>query len=297
MTQGASDLEDGVSRRHFVRIMSASLMLAGIGVMGAGCRRPEEKLEPFGQQQENYTFGEAQYFATAMPTRNGAIPLLAKSYEGRPVKLEGNADFPGSNGSTDRYAQASILDVYDPDRTKRFKNAGKIVAAEDALAALSQISQAATNTGGQGLAFLTDRSTSPSRRRLQDLISQKFPNAKWFAYEPVDSDIHQRAATQAFGQSVRPVYHFEKAKVIVALGSDFLGSEDDTHNHIRRYVAGRKPETGSMSRLYVIESPVYPDRGRGGSSLASAGEPDRSHCGGDQRGVGWLPHFRSGGRG
>ncbi len=252
--QGASELEDGVSRRHFVRIMSASLMLAGIGVMGAGCRRPEEKLEPFGQQQENYTFGEAQYFATAMPTRNGAIPLLAKSYEGRPVKLEGNADFPGSNGSTDRYAQASILDLYDPDRTKRFKNAGKIVAAEDALAALSQLSQAAATTGGQGLAFLTDRSTSPSRRRLQDLISQKFPNAKWFAYEPVDSDIHQRAATQAFGQSARPVYHFEKAKVIVSLGSDFLGSEDDTHNHIRRYVAGRKPETGSMSRLYVIES-------------------------------------------
>jgi len=252
--QGASELEDGVSRRHFVRIMSASLMLAGIGVMGAGCRRPEEKLEPFGKQPENYTFGEAQYYATAMPTRNGAIPLVAKSYEGRPVKLEGNAEFPGGNGSTDRYAQASILDVYDPDRAKRTKQGGKIVAPAAGLAFLDQLSQSAAATGGQGLAFLTDRSTSPSRRRLQDLISQKFPKAQWFAYEPVDSEIHQRAATVAFGQPVRPGYHFEKAKVIVSLGSDFLGSEDDVHNHIRRYVQGRKPESGGMSRLYVIES-------------------------------------------
>ena len=252
--QGASELEDGVSRRHFVRIMSASLMLAGMGVMGAGCRRPEEKLEPFGQQQANYTFGEPQYFATAMPTRNGAIPLLAKSYEGRPVKVEGNPEFPGSNGSTDRYAQASILDVYDPDRAKRFKNAGNVVTPEAAYAALAQLSQAAAANGGQGLAFLTDRSTSPSRRRLQDLISQKFPGAKWFAYEPVDSDVQQRAATQAFRQPVRPVYQFEKAKVIVSLGSDFLGAEDDVHNHIRRFVQGRKPESGGMSRLYVIES-------------------------------------------
>jgi molybdopterin-containing oxidoreductase family iron-sulfur binding subunit len=261
---GASELEDGFSRRHFVRIMSASFLLAGVGIMGAGCRRPEAKLEPFGKQPENYTFGEAQYFATAMPTRDGAVPLVAKSYEGRPVKVEGNAEFPGGNGSTDRYAQASILDVYDPDRSKRFKQGGKTVTPEAGLAFLSELSQtAAAANGGQGLVFLTDRSTSPSRRRLQDLISRKFMNARWYAYEPVDSDIHQRAATMAFSPmkvmgvtspSVRPVYHFEKAKVIVSLGSDFLGSEDDVHNHIRRYVQGRKPESGGMSRLYVIES-------------------------------------------
>ena len=251
---GASELEDGVSRRHFVRIMSASLLLAGMGIMGSGCRRPEEKLEPFGKQQADYIFGEPQYFATAMPVRGGAVPLVVKSYEGRPIKVEGNAEFPESNGSTDRYAQASILDVYDPDRAKRYKNGGKVVTPEAANAALGQLAQAAAANGGQGLAFLTDRSTSPSRRRLQDLISQKFPNAKWFAYEPVDSDVHTRAATQVFGQPVRPVYHFEKAKVIISLGSDFLGTEDGVHDSIRRFVAGRKPESGDMSRLYVIES-------------------------------------------
>jgi hypothetical protein len=105
--------------------MSASFALAGLGVMGAGCRRPEEKLEPFGQQPEGLRYGEPQYFATAMPTRTGAIPLVVKSYEGRPIKIEGNALFPGSNGGTDRYAQASILDLYDPDRAKHFTHDGK----------------------------------------------------------------------------------------------------------------------------------------------------------------------------
>ena len=118
--QGAGEFEDGVSRRHFVKIMSASFAMAGLGIMGAGCRRPEEKLEPFGQQPENYTFGEPEYYATAMPTRTGAVPLVVKSYEGRPIKIEGNALYPGSNGGTDRYAQASILNLYDPDRAKRF---------------------------------------------------------------------------------------------------------------------------------------------------------------------------------
>src|SRR5258708_4340360 len=87
--QGASDLEtDGQSRRQFLKLMSASFALAGVATIGAGCRRPEEHLEPYGKQPENYTYGEAQYFATAMPTRTGAIPLVVKSYEGRPIKIE-----------------------------------------------------------------------------------------------------------------------------------------------------------------------------------------------------------------
>ena len=117
--QGASEMEDGPNRRQFLKIMSASFALAGLGLAGAGCRRPEEKLEPFGQQPADYVYGEPQYFATAMPTRTGAIPLVVKSYEGRPIKIEGNALYPGGNGGTDRYAQASILNLYDPDRAKR----------------------------------------------------------------------------------------------------------------------------------------------------------------------------------
>ena len=249
----ASELEDGQSRRQFIKLMSASFALAGVATLGAGCRRPEEKLEPFGQQQENYTFGEAQYFATAMPTRTGAIPLVVKSYEGRPVKIEGNSLFSGGNGGTDRYAQASILDLYDIDRAKKFKRDGKEVSRDEAMKFLGELSQKFSANEGEGLAFLAESSTSPSRARLQKIIAQKFPKAQWIVADAIDSGIHQRAATQAFGQPVRPVFNYDKAKVILSLDCDFIGGEDDSHNHIRKFTAGRKSVEG-MSRLYAVES-------------------------------------------
>ncbi len=251
--QGASEFEDGVSRRHFVKIMSASFALAGLGVMGAGCRRPVEKLEPFGQQPENYVYGEPEYYATAMPTRTGAVPLVAKSYEGRPIKIEGNDKFPGGTGGTDRYAQASILDLYDPDRAKRFTHDGKTVSRDEALGFLDELSKKFAANQGEGLAFLAESSMSPSRARLQKIIAQKMPKSQWFTYDAIDSGVYQRAATQAFGQPVKPVYHFDKAKVILSLDCDFLGGEDDAHNHIQRFAKGRKPGE-RMSRLYAVES-------------------------------------------
>jgi len=251
--QGASEL-DGQNRRHFLKIMAASFAFAGVATLGAGCRRPVEKLEPFGQQPDaGYVFGEPEFFATAMPTRTGAIPLVVKSYDGRPIKIEGNAKFPGGNGGTDRYAQASILDLYDPDRAKRFAKDGKTVSREEALKFLDELSQKFASNQGEGLAFLAESSTSPSRTRLQKIIAQKFPKSQWFTYDAIDSGIHQRAATQAFGQSVKPIFHFDKAKVILSLDCDFLGGEDDCHNHIQKFTATRKAKD-DMSRLYQIES-------------------------------------------
>ncbi|MEI6198159.1 MAG: TAT-variant-translocated molybdopterin oxidoreductase, partial [Verrucomicrobiota bacterium] len=257
--QGASDELDGPNRRHFLKIMAASFAFAGVATLGAGCRRPEEKLEPFGQQPANYIYGKPEFYATAMPTRTGAVPLIAKSYEGRPVKVEGNALYPGSNGGTDRYAQASILDLYDVDRAKQFTKRGadgkqEPVSRDEALSFLNDLSKKFTANQGEGLSFLAESSTSPSRARLQKIIAQKFPKAQWFTYDAIDSGIHQRAATQAFGQPVKPVFHFDKAKVVLSLDCDFLGSEDDGHNHIARFAKGRKVENGGMSRLYTVES-------------------------------------------
>jgi molybdopterin-containing oxidoreductase family iron-sulfur binding subunit len=251
--KGASELTDGATRRHFLKIMSASFAFAGLALAGAGCRRPEEKLEPFGKQPEDYVFGTSEYYATAMPTRTGALPLVVKSYDGRPVKIEGNSLYPGSNGGTDRYAQASILNLYDPDRARRFTQNGKEVSRNDALNFLDDLSSKSAANGGDGLVFLAESSTSPSRARLQKAIAKKFPKSQWFTFDAIDSGIHQRAASQAYGRSVRPVYHFDKAKVILSLDSDFLGGEDDCHNHIKKFVAGRNAPDG-MSRLYSIES-------------------------------------------
>ncbi len=258
---GASEFTDEVSRRHFVKIMSASFMLAGLGLGATGCRKPEDRLMPFGKAAENYTHGTAEYFATAMPTRGGAIPLVAKSYEGRPVKLEGNPLFPGGNGATDRYAQASILNLYDPDRATRFAKKGtsgklETIQPEVALEALAQLSKKFAANEGEGLCLLSERTHSPSRRRLHEEVSAKLPKARWFLYDAIDVDVHQRAATRAFGQSVRPLFHYDKAKTILALDCDFLGAEEDLLNSIRRFAKGRKLEkpTDSMNRLYAVES-------------------------------------------
>ncbi|MDE3099261.1 MAG: TAT-variant-translocated molybdopterin oxidoreductase [Verrucomicrobiota bacterium] len=251
--QGASEFTDEVSRRHFLKIMSASFALAGLGVMASGCRRPEEKLEPFGQQPTDYTFGAYTYYATAMPTRTGAVPLVVRAYDGRPIKVEGNAQYPGGNGGTDRYAQASILDLYDPDRAQRFAYEGKTVSREEALAFLDGLSKKFGANGGEGLAFIAESSSSPSRARLQRAIAQKFPKSQWCIYDGIDAAIHQRAATHAFGRPVRPLFHFDKARVILSLDCDFLGGEDDCRSHIQKFAASRKPGEG-MNRLYIAES-------------------------------------------
>ncbi|HYG24803.1 MAG TPA: TAT-variant-translocated molybdopterin oxidoreductase [Verrucomicrobiae bacterium] len=254
--QGASEFTDEVSRRHFVKIMSASFLLAGLGLGATGCRRPVERLEPFGKQPEGYVHGVPQFFATAMPTRSGAVPLVAKSYEGRPIKVEGNPLHPDSNGGTDRWSQASILNLYDPDRSRRFTKGGTNVAPEAAFDFLKELSASAQRNGGQGLVFLLERNTSPSRQRLQQVVARKFPQAKWFVHEAIDTDIHRRAASEAFGASVKPYFHYDKAKVILSLDCDFIGAEEDVHNNIRKFVDGRRIETpkSEMNRLYVVEA-------------------------------------------
>ncbi len=253
---GASEWTDPVSRRHFVRIMSASFLLAGLGLAGSGCRRPVEKLEPFGKQPDDYVYGTSQWYATAMPTRGGAVPLVARSYEGRPVKVEGNSLFPGGNGGTDRWTQASILNLYDPDRSRRFTRGGNTVAPAAAFDFLTELSKKAQADAGRGLSFLVERNTSPSRQRLQEQIRQKFPKSRWYVYEPIDPDIHRRAASVVFGSAVKPVYRYDAAKVIVSLDCDFIGSEEDAHNNIHRFAQGRRIEkpTDSLNRLYIVES-------------------------------------------
>jgi len=256
---GAPELIDPVNRRHFMKIMSASFLLAGFGL--TGCRRPVSNILPFSKQPEGYLHGVPQYYATAMPSRGGAIPLVVKSNDGRPTKVEGNALHPENNGSTDRFAQASVLDLYDPDRAMHFKQAGKVVTQPVALDFLSGLAKELAGKSGEGLCFLLERSAAPSRARVQKLVSERFPKARWFVYEPVDFDIHREAATLAFGQPVKPSYRLAEAKRIVALDCDFLGAEEDLQRLIRDFAKGRKIESPDkakaedlINRLYVVES-------------------------------------------
>lgn len=250
---GASLAPEGETRRGWMKLMSASFLFAGLGGMAAGCRRPVEHLTPFSKQPEGYIHGKPQYFATAMPNRASAISLVVKSSDGRPTKIEGNPLHPDSNGGTDAYAQASILNLYDPDRSQRHTQGGndaKVEAVRDALAAINK--KFAAN-GGEGLIFLAERSSSPSRSRLQAAIAEKLPKSKWFAYEPIDFASAGTAYSLAYGAEVVPHVHLEKARRILSLDCDFAGVELDSRHHIAGYTAGRKPGD-DMNRLYVIES-------------------------------------------
>src|SRR2546426_9321714 len=124
--QGASEWTDPVSRRHFVKIMSASFLLAGFGLAGSGCRRPEQRILPFSKMPENYLHGVPQYYATAMPTRGSAIPLVVKSNDGRPTKIEGNSLHPDSNGGAGRLAPRPIFNLYDPPSPQTFLQGGEV---------------------------------------------------------------------------------------------------------------------------------------------------------------------------
>src|ERR1700722_18549671 len=168
---GASELTAPLTRRNFVKIMSASFLLAGFGL--TGCRRPVENIYPFSKMPEGYVHGLAKFYATAMPTRGTAVPLVAKSDDGRPTKLEGNPDHPDSNGGTDRFTQASILNLYDPDRAQRFAKNGTNTTPEAAMDALAEIAKKAHANGGAGLSFLAEQSSSPSRARLQKTLGGK----------------------------------------------------------------------------------------------------------------------------
>ncbi len=250
---GASEFNDPVSRRHFVKIMSASFLLGGLGL--TGCRKPEEHILPFSKMPEGYIHGVAQYYATARPTRGSAVPLLVKSNDGRPTKIEGNPHLPGANGGTDALTQASILNLYDPDRAMRFTKSGSEKSAAEAFDFLADLSKKFQGSNGEGLSFLIEQSSSPSRDRLQNVISKKFPKALWYSYEPVDLSVERRAASIAFGQSVAPNYNLEKARRILSLDCDFLGAEEDSYQAIRGFAKGRKLDkpTDDMNRLYVVE--------------------------------------------
>jgi MoCo/4Fe-4S cofactor protein with predicted Tat translocation signal len=244
---GASE-NDGFNRRDFMKLMSASMALAGAGILGSGCRKPEQHIYPFSKLPDDYVHGTSKFYATAFPTRSGAIPLLVKSHDGRPTKVEGNPEHPDSTAGTDVFAQASILGLYDPDRAQ-FNG-----PQDAALTKLGEIATKFSANQGAGLAFLLERGTSPSRNRLQQAIQQKFSAAKFHVYEPVDFDAHRQAATVATGRSVTPYFKFDQAKAILSLDCDFLGGDGESHLHSRDFAKSRRASKEGMNRLYIAEA-------------------------------------------
>ncbi len=250
--EGASSLS-GVDRRQFFKLMAASFALGGVG-LATGCRRPEKHILPYGKSVEDIIPGIPLYFASAMPSRKGAIPILAETHQGRPTKIEGNPTYAPYGGATNAFVQASVLDLYDPDRATVSTVKGAAVSAAVVQDILFKISN--TSEGGAGLAFLAGQSSSPTRAALVAKLRAKFPQAVWAEYEAAQDEASGSAAQAAFGANVKPVYQLAKAKRIVAIDADFFQSEAHSLYYSREFSKGRKisKKEDPMNRLYAVES-------------------------------------------
>ena len=247
-----------VGRRGFMFFAGASAAL-----LAEGCaRRPVEKIMPYSKAPEHVLPGVSQHFASVRAHRGDAIGILVESHEGRPTKIEGNPDHPSSSGATDAWTQASIYDLYDPDRSttplRRAGGSGHMPATwADFDSALSDLARTAGADAGARLRFLCEPSTSPTFARVRAAVQAKFPQSKFHVWAPVNEGNAREGSQIAFAQHVNVVPSFDKAKVIVSLDSDFLGTEPGSVLANRRFIQGRKLEhaaqNATMSRLYVVE--------------------------------------------
>ncbi len=246
----AAPLDGTLDRRDFLRLMSASLALAGLG---ACTRQPKETIMPYAKAPEDLLPGEPLFFATAMPHAGGATGLLVESHMGRPTKVEGNPEHPASLGATDVYAQASILTMYDPDRSQVVTSAGEIRPWSAFFDSLRAVLADERRRQGAGLRLLTETVTSPTLAAQIQALLRAFPEARWHQYEPAVSDGAREGARLAFGRDVETRYRIERADVILALDADLLGSGSTSVRYTREFVRRRRPDEGAMSRLYVAE--------------------------------------------
>ena len=242
----AQEWIDPVSRRGFMKLMGASMALAGL----AGCtKQPDEPIYPYVKQPEDLVLGKANYFATAHPFATGGIPLLVKSDAFRPIKVDGNPDHPYNLGSSDVFTQGSLLDLYDPDRSQHSTLRGNTTEWAEFYQDYRERLNAGKANGGEGIYFLSASFTSPTLQRQWSEAQKAYPKAKLVQYDPA-------LAGTAFSQGASPQYSLDQADVIVSLDADFLSGAGypGFHKLTREYAARRKNPAGGMNRLYTIES-------------------------------------------
>lgn len=240
----ADPIAAALNRRSFLALSTATVLAAA-----TGCRRPDLQILPYStipdDQIGHIAPGRPTFYATSIPRPGGALPVLVESHDGRPTKIEGSPKHPASQGSTDAFAQASILDLYSPDRVMSDKYPG--VMQNGAPRTWSDFDRLArtladkfVKSQGEGLALLTDQVPSPSLRLIREHVNATLPKASWHTYEPVDSSEVLKGAEIAFGKPMIPRFNFEQIDCILALDSDFLGCEPNAVEYGRAFAKRRK---------------------------------------------------------
>ena len=252
--EGASELPEGVTRRDMMMLLGASLSLAGL----AGCRRPVEEIVPFVTAPEDVVPGIPRYYATTMPFRRSAYGLIVESHEGRPTKVEGNPSHPSTLGASSSRVQASVLGLYDPDRSQTIRLKGEAKSAGDFVTAWTQLSEAHAASGGAGLAVLSESFSSPTLARLSTELRARYPRLQWATYEAVTDENRLAGLRLATGRDLDLVLRLDQASVILALDADPLLTDPEMIRHARGFADGRRAGAagGTMNRLYAVEG-VY----------------------------------------
>lgn len=254
----ASEFPEGVSRRRWMQLMSASLAMAGV----TGCRYPEETIEPFVIRPEGRIPGEFYMRATNLELAGRVYNLLVKCVDGRPLKIEPNNDHP-SGGGTDAYVQASILGLYDPDRSRgdrgfliRKGEKRRVPAdwSEFDKYAKALMKAADSHNKGGGFAVLMSPTSSPSNVRMLKALQERLPNASICRYDSASGDAMRKATKAVFGKPAVQSLSLDQADVIVTLQADILGSDKGMVAASSSFAKRRDPflEAG-MNRLYVVE--------------------------------------------
>ncbi len=252
-----AEIEDPVTRRRFLKLMGASLALGGM----AGCKGspvwPARKVLPYAHRPEDRIPGTALHYATMIEIAGSARALLVKSMDGRPIKVEGNPDHPASKGAADVWSQASVLSLYDPDRSRGIvqRRAAETLSRtwDEFAAEMTPVLESLRASQGAGLAVLCEASSSPTLFEVRARFAALFPQMRWVEWESFSND-SERAATRAlFGMAMRSHLHPERADVIVSFEDDFLGLHPGALAASRSFAARRRADDGSMARLHVVE--------------------------------------------
>ncbi len=240
----AQEWVDPVSRRGFLKLMGASMALAGL----AGCtKQPDEPIYPYVKAPEDLVLGKPLYFASAHPLPTGAVPLLVKSDQFRPIKIDGNPDHAYNHGSSDVFSQGALLDLYDPDRSLHVSYKGESSSWADFAEALRD--KVTSTKDGTGIYILSATVTSPTLARQWKAVQAAWPKAKLVQYDPAIAGTFLEK-----GYNVQ--YDLTQADVIVSLDADFLSGAayPGFHKLVRDYADRRKKPENGMNRLYVAES-------------------------------------------
>ncbi|WP_081823582.1 TAT-variant-translocated molybdopterin oxidoreductase [Pseudacidobacterium ailaaui] len=250
----ASEWIDSVSRRGFLKMAGASLALAGL----AGCtKQPDEPIYPYVKAPEDLILGKPMYFATAFPFSTGAVPVLVKSDAFRPIKIDGNPEHPYVQGGSDPMTQATLLDLYDPDRSQHVTYRGETRTWGAFQAAWRAFLADKKSSGGQGIYLLSSTITSPTLAAQWKKAQAAYPNARLVQYDPVNRDAAYAASKAAFGDYYDAQYRLDAADVILSLDADFLSGATfpGFHKLAKDYANKRRLDgTTQMNRLYVVES-------------------------------------------